>query len=74
MLSVELIDGVQRLLDQCPLHGVVLRDRRLHGLLALNQLGHAGLQFNNFTRHGSGRRGSQQSTAQCSREHGGAKK
>ena len=70
----ELIDGVQRLLDQGPLDGVVLRDRRLHGLLALNQLVHAGLEFNNFARHGPGRRGSKQGAAQGSREHGGTKK
>ena len=42
--GVELIHGVQRLLDERALHGGILRDLRLHVLLALNQLGHAGLQ------------------------------
>jgi len=72
--GAELVDGVERLLDQGSLHGGILRDGRLHGLLALDQLGHSCLQFNDFARDGAGRRGSQQRAAQCSREHGGTEK
>ena len=72
--GIELVDGVQRLLDQRSLHGGILRDLRLHGLLALNQLGHAGLEFNDLARHGACRRGSKQGAAKCSGEHRGAEK
>ena len=68
--DVEFVDRIQRLLDQRSLHGGVLRDCRLHSLLALNQLGDAGLQFNNFARDGTSRRGAKQCAAQGSREHG----
>ncbi len=72
--SIELVHGVQRLLDERALHGGILRDLGLHVLLALNQLGHAGLQFNDFARHGACRRGPEQGAAKSSREHGGAEK
>ena len=68
--DVQLADGVERLLDQRLLHGGILRDGGLHGLLALNQLADAGLQFDDFARHGAGGRRSEQGAAQGSREHG----
>ena len=72
--GVELVDGIERLLDQGALHGGVLRDFRLHGLLALNQLIDARLKFDDLAGNSAGGRGAKQRAAHGSGEHGRSKK